>query len=108
MIGLSKKSMPSLLSLRALGAWWTKWSHACFILLLLGVLALAMFSWYRSLYLFHWDGEKEREYRISRDTQVKFQRERFEAMLDRLEERALDHRKPPQELRNLFIGEQKK
>ena len=89
--------------IRKVGLWWVHQSHIVFLILFLGVVGIGVFSWYRSLHLFRWSTDQEQEYRLSRDTQVKFQRDRFQRMLQLLDERAEQHQKPHQEFRDIFF-----
>lgn len=75
-----------------------------FFVLFLGVACLGVFSWYRSLYAFHWSSNEEQAYRLSKDKQVKFQQERFDAVLDALAARAAEHEKTGGNTRDVFFG----
>ncbi|QQS21351.1 MAG: hypothetical protein IPL87_02440 [Candidatus Moraniibacteriota bacterium] len=83
---------------------WREKSRWVFLMLLIGVMGFGIFSWYRSLYLFEWSPEEERAYRLSRDTSVKFQKDRFEKTLLLLEERKKNHALDRPPLQDLFFG----
>jgi hypothetical protein len=55
--------------------------------------------------MFRWSPEEEREYRLSKNKQVKFQREKFDAVLGALDERRWKHREESSVFRDLFFGE---
>ena len=75
-----------------------------FLALFLGGACLGIFSWYRSLYAFHWSSSEEQEYRLSKDKQVKFRQEQFDAALDALSARAVEHEKTERNARDVFFG----
>ena len=91
--------------LENLGLWWRRWSSLVFSILCLCVLGLGIFSWYWSVNMFHWSENEEREYRLSKDNRVSFQREKFSAALSTLDVRAELYRKSPTMFRDLFFGE---
>ena len=55
--------------------------------------------------MFHWSADDEREYRLSKDKQVRFQQEKFDAVLGRLEDRAREYQTVSHPARNIFFGE---
>ena len=65
------------------------------LVLFLGVACLGIFSWSRSLYAFHWS---------SSEVQVKFRQEQFDAALDALSARAVEHEKTEGNARDVFFG----
>lgn len=87
------------------GACWRRRSSLVFFVLFLLVAGFGVFSWYQSLYMFRWSPEEEREYRLSKNKQVKFQREKFDAVLGALDERRWKHREESSVFRDLFFGE---
>lgn len=100
----SKESFSSRAVIGVLGGWWRRRSPIVFFILFFGVLGLGIFSWYQSLYLFKWSADEEREYRLSKDRQVKFQRDRFDAVLKSLDDRSKLHREIPPAFRDVFFG----
>ncbi len=89
----------------ALGLWWRRWSSLVFSLLFFLVLGISVFSWYKSLYMFRWSEDEEREYRLSKSKQVKFQREKFDVAIGMLSDRAKQHESAPGVFRDLFFGQ---
>jgi len=87
------------------GLWWRRWSSLIFSVLFLAVIGLGVFTWYESLYLFHWSQGDEQAYRLSKNQQVKFQQEKFDAVLGALDDRAGKHRGAPGTFRDLFFGD---
>ncbi len=75
-----------------------------FFVLFLGAACLGVFSWYESLYAFHWSSNEEQAYRLSKDKQVKFQEGRFDAALDALAARAAEHERTTGIVRDVFFG----
>ncbi|MGB2791566.1 MAG: hypothetical protein WBC29_03360 [Candidatus Moraniibacteriota bacterium] len=101
-------SLPKNFSLSKLlgvaGLWWRQWSSWVFLLLFLVVAGLGVFSWYQSLYAFHWSADEEQSYRLSKNKQVKFQQERFNSALGMLDARVAEHEKTPETFRDVFFG----
>ncbi len=77
-----------------------------FLLLFLVVAGFGTLAWYRSLYAFHWSVEEEQSYRLSKNKQVKFQQDRFAAVLGMIDARAAEHEKSPESFRDVFFGPQ--
>jgi hypothetical protein len=101
----SKKSLSLSVFLGMIGGWWRRRSPIVFSILFFGVLGLGIFSWYQSLYLFRWSADEEREYRLSKDRQVRFQGDRFDSVVKNLDDRAELHRQFPVVFRDVFYGE---
>ncbi len=89
----------------AFGSWWVRRSHGIFFVLFLCVIVIAAALWYWSVHIFRWNAAEESSYRASRNTQVKFQRDRFERAIGLLKDRSLRHEKLPEIHRDLFFGE---
>ncbi|QQS16024.1 MAG: hypothetical protein IPK84_01540 [Candidatus Moraniibacteriota bacterium] len=87
------------------GLWWKKWNSTVFLVLFLAVSGLGVFSWYRSLYAFHWSSDEEQAYRLSKNKQVKFQQNRFDAVLGMIDARVMEHERPPEHFRDVFFGQ---
>lgn len=105
---MSLFSLPKNFSLsKSIGVvwlWWRQWSSWAFLLFFLIVAGLGVFSWYQSLYAFHWSADKEQAYRLSKNKQVKFQQDRFDSALSMIETRAVEHEKAPEAFRDVFFG----
>ena len=75
-----------------------------FLLLFLMVSGFGILAWYRSLYSFHWSAEEEQSYRLSKNKQVKFQQDRFTAVLGMIDARTMEHERPSENFRDVFFG----
>ena len=102
------KSLPSLNTLSHFGEWWRKRWHALFFGIFLLTVLASVFSWYRSLLLFHWNEEQEKAYRQSVNKQTEFRRNTFDEVLKSLDARAAAHRESVQFSRDLFSSKREK
>lgn len=104
-LSLSSKKLSPGQFLGELGVWWRRWSTSVFFVLFLIVFGIGVFTWYWSLNLYHWGPDEEKEYRLSKNKQVKFQREKFDAALELLNARAGKYQETSPASRDLFFGE---
>lgn len=91
----------------SVGIWWCSNERYIFFFLFLVVIGMGIFSWYNSLYVFKWTSEQEKEYRLSRDIQVRFQKDEFQKVLKTLDSRAKKHEEENVAPRNIFFIEEK-
>ena len=103
-ISFLKKGFSFSERLGKMGKWWRRRSSIVFLAIFLVVSGFGAFSWYQSLYAFHWNPDEEQVYRLSKKKQVKFQEDRFESALHGLDSRAAEHEKSPEAFRDVFFG----
>lgn len=101
-LSLGRKSVAS--GVTVVGAWWRHHVRSVFFLLFLLVAAAGILSWYWSLFLFHWTGTQEEEYRRSKSTQTVFREDRFQSTLDAIRMRRERYQVDSEPVRDLFFG----
>lgn len=102
----SKKTLHVDEIIEQIGVWWFRRSSIVFLFFFFIVIGCGVFSWYHSMYVFRWSEEREMEYRLSRNREVSFQKDRFESALMMLTKRKESFDLTPVS-RDLFYAETK-
>lgn len=90
----------------SVGSWWCLNNRLVFFSLFLVVIGMGIFSWYMDLYVFKWTSDQEKEYRLSKDIQIRFQEDKFQRILKAFDERAKKHEEKIIVFRNIFFAEE--
>jgi hypothetical protein len=93
------------LSLRFVMFMWYRHYKILFFCGFLVVLGMGAFVWYRYLHLYQWSDESKLQFIEQHFKETVFKEKQFDALVLRLDERALSHEETLELTRDLFSGQ---
>ena len=92
-------------SLRKLTLAWYRYFKVIYILLFIAIIGWGSFTWYQSLYNFHWNDEQKKAYMETVTKETNLKQKEFDKLLSLLKEREKQHNAESFININLFTGE---
>ncbi|MFA9262257.1 MAG: hypothetical protein ACEQSB_02770 [Undibacterium sp.] len=87
---------------------WIRHYKLLFVLIFLSLTGFVSYQWYQNLYRYAWTPEERKAYLNSTAKETAFQEDRFNSVLERLEEDREEHAESAELKYDLFKGARKK